>query len=403
MNFALRLDLRTMMLTMACINLLFAGLLALVSLHAGKVKGARHWAAGMVLLGTGYSSAGLLVDTPPAAVMVILAIGIGLGLGLMFNGIEAFKERPCSYRLTLAVGLLMGVQTFWFLVVRHDVQGRIIANWLVHSAVNLTCAGALFVRVPQPLRTAYWLTGAAFLMLGGATLARVAATLFAPASTVYLFAPGKISPAVFMVGSLAQMVLAIGLILMINYRMASDLRQRAATDALTGLLNRGSIDKELSRQLAVAQRSGAALALMMIDIDHFKRINDSHGHPAGDEVLRQLARLMQTLVRQGDAVGRYGGEEFCIVLPGTSAHEASALAARLLQQFAALRVHWNGAELGSTLSIGLADAAHCGNALAPLIGAADRALYRAKKTGRNRMVLDAPGETALVHNHALHA
>jgi diguanylate cyclase (GGDEF)-like protein len=400
-NIALRLDLRTMMLTMACINLLFAAMLALVSLHSGKVKGARQWAVGMVLLGAGYSSAGLLVDTPPPAVMVIMAMGIGFGLGLMFNGIEAFKDQPCSYRLTLVLAIGMGVQTYWFLVVRNDVQGRITANWLVHSLVNLACARALFVRVAQPLRTAYWLAGASFLALGSATLVRVGAALFAPAHTVFLYGPGKISPGVFMVASLAQMALAFGLILMINYRLASDLRQLASTDALTGVLNRGSIEKELSRQVALADRSGAALALMMIDVDHFKRINDSHGHPAGDEVLRQLAVLLRSLVRQGDAVGRYGGEEFCIVLPGTSAPGAAVLAERLLQRYADLRVVWGGISLHGTVSIGIADVATSGHAVAPLVAAADRALYQAKDAGRNRVVLHTADEPEQVQAQSM--
>lgn len=393
MNIALRLDLRTMMLTMACINLLFAAMLALVSLHADNVKGARLWSLGMVLLGTGYASAGLLVSTPPDAVVVILAMTLAVGLGLMFNGIEAFKGQPCSYRLTLALAVWMGAQTFWFLVVKNDVQGRITANWLVHSLVNLACASTLFVRVAQPLRTAYWLAGASFLVMGCATLTRVAVAIFAPANTVFLFAPGKISPTVFMVASLAQMALAFGLLLMINYRLASDLRQLAATDALTGLLNRGSIEKELTRQTALAGRSGVAMALMMVDVDHFKGINDRYGHPAGDEVLRQLAALMQSLVRQGDAVGRYGGEEFCIVLPATGVHEAAVLAERLLERYAALCVDWHGASLSGTVSIGIADTAACGLAVAPLIAAADRALYQAKNAGRNRMAW-YPGHAA---------
>jgi len=390
-----------MMLTMACINLLFAAMLALVSLHSGRVKGARQWALGMVLLGAGYSAAGLLVETPPPAAMVIMAMGIGLGLGMMFNGIEAFKDQSCSYRLTLLLAIGMGVQTYWFLVVRNDVQGRITANWLVHSLVNLACARALFVRVAQPLRTAYWLAGAAFLTLGGATMARVAAALFAPAHTVYLFSPGAISPGIFMVGSLAQMALAFGLILMINYRLACDLRQLASTDALTGVLNRGSIEKELSRQVALANRSGAPLALMMLDVDHFKRINDRHGHPAGDEVLRQLAALLQSLVREGDAVGRYGGEEFCIVMPGTGAQDAAVLAARLLQRYAALRVAWNGACLNGTVSIGIADAASAGHAVASLFAAADHALYQAKDAGRNRMAQHAAEELVPVKAQAI--
>jgi diguanylate cyclase (GGDEF)-like protein len=401
---ALRVDLRTMMLTMACINLLFAAMLALVSMHAGTVKGTRQWALGMVLLGTTYAAAGLLIATPPPAVMVILAMVLAVGLGLMYNGIEAFKGRPCSYRLTLALALWLAVQTFWFMVVKNDVQGRITANWLVYSLANLACARALFVRVAQPLRTAYWLAGASFLTIGGATMARVTVALFAPANTVHLFSSGRVSPTVFLVANLAQMALAFGLLLMIHYRLASDLRRLASTDALTGLLNRGSLELALSRQVALAERSGGALALMMIDVDHFKKINDGYGHPAGDEVLRQLAALLQSLARQGDAVGRYGGEEFCIVLPGTEAHEAALLAERLLQRYADLRVPWDGAWLEGTVSIGIADTTAVGCAVVPLIAAADRALYQAKAAGRNRMVVLHAGRAAgLTHAHPMRA
>jgi diguanylate cyclase (GGDEF)-like protein len=403
-NIALRVDLRTMMLTMACINLLFAAMLALVSLHAGMVRGTRQWALGMVLLGATYAAAGLLISTPPPAVMVMLAVALAVGLGLMYNGIEAFKGQPCSYRLTLALALWLAVQTYWFMVVKDDVQGRITANWLVFSLVNLACAHALFVRIAQPLRTACWLAGAAFLTLGGATMARVAVALLAPANTVHLFSSGRVSPTVFLVASLAQMALAFGLLLMINYRLASDLRQLAATDALTGLLNRGSLEKELSRQVALAERNGAALALAMIDVDHFKKINDGYGHPAGDEVLRQLAALMQSLARQGDVVGRYGGEEFCIVLPGTDAHAAAVLAERLRQRYADLRVPWDGAWLNGTVSIGIADVTAVGCAVMPLIAAADRALYQAKAAGRNRMVvLHADRAAGLAHAYPISA
>ncbi|MEO7496299.1 MAG: GGDEF domain-containing protein [Massilia sp.] len=394
MNIELHLDLRTVMVMMAGINLLFAALLALVALHADTVKGARQWAVGTLLLGVAYAAAGLLMSSPPAGILVTLAVILALGLGLMYNGIEAFEDKPCSYRLTIALAAWMALQTCWFTVVREDVQGRIAANWLVYSLVNLACARALFVRIAQPLRTAYWLAAASFLAIAAATMARAAVAIFSPANTVHLFATSTVNPSVFFVASLAQMSLSFALVLMINYRLANDLRQLASTDSLTGLLNRGSLENELSRLAARAERSGEALSVMMIDVDHVKHVNDRFGHPAGDEVLRRLAALMQSLIRRGDYLGRYGGEEFCIVLPGADADDAAALAERLRQRYADLRVKWEGAVLRGTVSIGIADAHACGAAVAPLMAAADRALYRAKEGGRNQVARHAGGPAA---------
>jgi diguanylate cyclase (GGDEF)-like protein len=166
------------------------------------------------------------------------------------------------------------------------------------------------------------------------------------------------------------------------------LKIQATHDALTGLLNRGALFDALVRELSRSQREQAPLAVVMIDLDHFKSINDSHGHAAGDAVLRQAADRMRVQARAYDHVGRYGGEEFMLVLPNTSPQEGLALAERLRRTIAeqSFPIHHPPGELPVTASLGMA----CCDGLTvatpdDLANAADHALYAAKAGGRNRV------------------
>ncbi|MEL7642078.1 MAG: diguanylate cyclase [Solidesulfovibrio sp.] len=156
---------------------------------------------------------------------------------------------------------------------------------------------------------------------------------------------------------------------------------RAATDALTGIANRAGIDEILDGELRRVAREETPLAVILFDIDHFKVINDTYGHPAGDAVLVALTGLVAAQVRAGDSLGRYGGEEFLIVAPGADKAEGLRLAERLRL---AVENHLFPAAGRVTVSFGLASA-RPGESAAALVGRADEALYRAKEAGRNRV------------------
>lgn len=170
------------------------------------------------------------------------------------------------------------------------------------------------------------------------------------------------------------------------------LREQATRDSLTGLYNRRYLDGTLERELARCQRDDQPLALMMIDIDHFKRINDTYGHPAGDEVLRRVGALLASAARAGDVACRYGGEEFVLLLPTMTTTIARERAEALRTAFAAITVEFGDARVQATLSIGIAVFPGHGSAAADLLRRADEALYRAKECGRNRVEV-APGAT----------
>jgi diguanylate cyclase (GGDEF)-like protein len=180
--------------------------------------------------------------------------------------------------------------------------------------------------------------------------------------------------------STAERFAAHGALALANAWLLERIRRMASTDGLTGVANRRSLEQAIEAELARAARAGEDVSLVMIDVDHFKRLNDTYGHQTGDEVLRRVAAELQAGVRSFDTVGRYGGEEFAVVLPRSGAAEAAQIAERLR-----VGIEQSGTEPGVTVSAGVATFPLDAVAADALFGAADGALYASKAAGRNRV------------------
>jgi diguanylate cyclase (GGDEF)-like protein len=167
-----------------------------------------------------------------------------------------------------------------------------------------------------------------------------------------------------------------------------ELERLSASDSLTGLSNRRILTQRLSEELLRAQRQSHTFTVVMMDVDHFKKYNDAHGHPAGDEVLKKVANILRNCTRAGDCTARYGGEEFAVLLSGKSGDTALQLAERIRARVA--EEEFVGGKV--TISAGIAEFPHHGHTAEVLISSADEALYEAKREGRNRVVFARPKE-----------
>ncbi|HEY9397104.1 MAG TPA: diguanylate cyclase [Burkholderiales bacterium] len=165
-----------------------------------------------------------------------------------------------------------------------------------------------------------------------------------------------------------------------------ELERQATRDPLTGLYNRRYIERRLREELERARRSGEPLSVVVLDLDHFKNVNDRHGHVTGDRVLKRFADMLTLCLRNHDLVGRIGGDEFCVILPGATGDSAQEVVARCLREVAAVKVDREGRLPAIS---GTAGVAQFGDELSPqqLIEKADQALYAAKTAGRGRALL----------------
>jgi diguanylate cyclase (GGDEF)-like protein len=169
----------------------------------------------------------------------------------------------------------------------------------------------------------------------------------------------------------------------------------AATDGLTGLMNKRSLDEALARDLARADRSQSCLGLVILDVDFFKKVNDTHGHQVGDEVLKAVAQVVASSLRTGDVAARYGGEEFVTLLPGSDLEGATIVAERIRKKLEQTEIKTSSGALRVTASFGVAAVCgpNCRSAGKDLVAKADSALYAAKRGGRNRVVTSTLSDT----------
>jgi len=178
---------------------------------------------------------------------------------------------------------------------------------------------------------------------------------------------------------------------------ARALRALIMRDGLTGLYNHRAIKEHLAREIARSRREGNPLSLAVVDLDFFKKINDSYGHPVGDQVIRAVSQILQQRLRQGDLVGRYGGEEFVVILPSTPAVAAANVLNEIRAAFERIRHRTDDSEFGATFSAGVAELnMHAADA-ETLFSLADAALYEAKQGGRNQVAL-TPGHAEPVES-----
>ena len=375
----------TMLAMIIASSLMMAASMAVVG-WGRRSDGLGRWAAALLVNAIGHlliMLRGLIPD--------LLSIVVGnLMLSSVFVGLIAavyqFQGRPVRWALLLAppllvlvfvsvfidnfparvsfVGLVIGLQAVWALLAalshRHATVGR--GQWLLVAGLSLEA-----------------------VVLGGRAL--VAISTHSEATNI--LQSSALQTLTFLATFSVVLVSSVGFVFMSRDRADENNRVLAALDPLTGVANRRSLIAALDRDVARAQRMREPMALMMVDIDHFKDVNDQYGHPAGDRVLCSVVNVLRQRVRAQDLVGRYGGEEFMVLLPDTGLVGAEQLARELCKAVEESRCPADGVPgpgIAVTVSIGVfGGRLESGDSWDMLIAAADRALYQAKNNGRNRV------------------
>lgn len=272
--------------------------------------------------------------------------------------------------------------------------GLVLAGVLILAGA-LVPVRRLIGRVPPgPVRSRWYLMAALIALFIVGYLGYAAVFRESHAKLVDL-----IVPFVFFAGAcFVLLATTLSLQTALDVMRISLLERDAATDALTGVFNRRYMDRRLSEEAASARRYGLPLAVLMLDIDHFKQINDRHGHQAGDHVLASLAIRVAGVLRQGDVLTRYGGEEFLIIAPHTPLAGASEVAERVRKcvesaEFSLSDEPGGKGGIRVTVSIGVASSGDGRVDAQTLVQAADANLYRAKQEGRNRVIAGVPDAT----------
>ena len=375
----------TMLAMIIASSLMMAASMAVVG-WGRRRDGLGRWAAALLVNAIGHlliMLRGLIPDVLSIVVGNLMLSSVFVG---MIAAVYQFQGRPVRWPLLLAppllvlvfvsvfidnfparvsfVGLVIGLQAVWALLAalshRHATVGR--GQWLL-------VAGLLLEAV----------------VLGGRAL--VAISTHSEATNI--LQSSALQTLTFLATFSVVLVSSVGFVFMSRDRADENNRVLAALDPLTGVANRRSLIAALDRDMARAQRMREPMALMMVDIDHFKDVNDQYGHPAGDRVLCSVVNVLRQRVRAQDLVGRYGGEEFMVLLPDTGLTGAQQLARALCKAVEESRCPADGVPgpgIAVTVSIGVfGGRLESGDSWDMLIAAADRALYQAKNNGRNRV------------------
>ncbi|MFB6447447.1 GGDEF domain-containing protein [Bradyrhizobium tunisiense] len=371
-------------------NFLALGLIwAYVARSYPKFAAARFWTGSAFVGAAGAMAALLRLFIASPIPTVVGAAGIIAACCLAAMGIQRFYDRPVSWRLMSATTMLSIAAIVVFLLGFDQVQLRMV-SYTLGQAVPLVLALPLLLSRPEGrVSPGARLSAIVILTIIGMFVVRTAGHLIG-----YDFSAqsgGQVHGLLVLVLLFLSMTLNFGFLLMAMDRLRGEVADLALLDDLTGVANRRHLLQRLTEECARSARNGSPFSLLVIDLDGFKTINDTHGHAAGDACLQHFTLMAQTRLRPGDMLARTGGDEFCVVLPSSSLREAAAIARRVLEVCRQDAEACTGDEIPIAISIGVAQWDRGIGAFPDrLMANADHALYAAKKNGKNDFAVYDP-------------
>lgn len=341
----------------------------------------RLWTLGVLAQATAWILFGLRDQIPDWLSIVGANALLSLAFAQQVHAVRLFGGLPVGRVAVYAPAVAVLLDEILFTYAVPDMRLRLLTAtpWFCLQMIQ---GGLSLVASAAANRRSGRLTAAAFFALATVLAARVVYESLHTEVLRSAFWDSPMQTIVFSFASLFVVVATLGFVLMCSDQLNQELERQAMLDPLTGLSNRRTLDVMAAQALASAQRHDRPSALLLIDVDHFKRINDDCGHAAGDEALQLLAATLRRELRNEDLLGRLGGEEFVAVLPESDESEALASAERLRRGVEELDFSAGGRPVPLRISIGVATM-RAGDDFAALLRRADAAMYAAKRAGRN--------------------
>ncbi len=352
-------------------------------------RSAVQWAAYALLTG---ASLVLFVEAAQTRSEETRALGnicVVAGMLLMQRGVRQFVGHGApAWWYALVFACALALSSFGMSVHHAAMRVAVISGLL--GLLCLAAARDVFTYARSKLELRWGFVLAVPLVLGAAVfLLRSGWACVDPGPVVAeIAATNALNAGAAVIFMVLALVFHLALVALVGARLMTELRRLSRHDSLTELLNRRAMDDLLHDEARRAIRANRPFSLLMVDADYFKVINDRFGHAAGDEALRHLAQILRTVMRDIDRVGRFGGEEFIVLLPGTSASEALSAAERLRDALLRRPWAWQGVVLRLTVSTGVAAWRGPNDEVDQLLKRADAAMYRAKSLGRDRFEFD---------------
>jgi diguanylate cyclase (GGDEF)-like protein len=377
-----------MLVSCALLTLLVDALLLLVyrSLPVDFRPSLRWWLLGAVLMPVGFLL--LVQGDRDSTWLLVLAHGVSAAaLASSAMALRMFHSVPQRRGGLAAATLLVVLVSYYFTVLQPSVHWRTVVLAGLYATLMGASARALFRR-HGPAGRIPGVTGGVFVLGAALMVVRGSIELFAAHPAQSLFPAEPTTALALGLFGVLPLLSTVGFLLMCTERSQAELERAAHVDYLTGICNRRAIEDLARRAIAAARRHGMPMAMMIVDIDHFKRINDEFGHECGDLALVESVRRLRESLRTEDLVGRLGGEEFVAVMPNTDGDAALAAAERVRQAFADAPMVIGGHEVTVTVTAGVAILTAEDQHFSNLLRRADRAMYAGKNAGRNQVMLD---------------
>lgn len=379
----MRYDTPTLLIVLVVSNFLMAG--AMWIAFAGRFRdGLGRWTGALVVQGGAWL---LIINSRALPELASVAAAIALLAycwSLQMSALLEFHKRPTPRWLLYGP---VAIAFLSFLIYLREPREELMVTGLGFGVLQfVTGAALLHFRIAAEQRTRWLLAGSFFVLSFG--LLWLGFTAWFEPEVILPTSGTSLTPGPALLACYAVTIASsFAFILMHKERADRETYELATTDSLTGVYNRRTFKELAEPHLSRSRRSKLPVSLLMLDLDHFKRINDTYGHLAGDDVLKAFAELIRGCLRKEDLLARYGGEEFVVLLPGCSQASAAALAERIREGVSALPMEANNHLARVTVSIGAAsEAGDTLPSLEAMLGRADEALYQAKREGRNRVV-----------------